>query len=352
MRRYGRVGGMETYVWELTHSLAKLGAQIHVICETVFDEPDGKISIHKIASSPPKPRWKSMLQFRNLVSEAINLTFTNLDVIIHSHERSLDHHVTTFHGPPMKSGSLSWLPLINRRTKAWFTMERDEIFGPNNQMVLPVSKFIQNQLLTLYPQMSKMESMIAYPGVSPSVHGESGNTQRADPQFKKFAFVGKEWKRKGLDIAIRIVEKFAESQHCSLDVYGPTIEDLPRGIRKHPLINCRFWMSEIPWNNYDALVHPARSEPFGMVVLEARSCGLPVLTTNVVGSTELELSGVIALPIDSDIETWTSALNELCANQKNLIPETPWTWEKLAELHVLEIYPTVISSLGTKKDSD
>ena len=33
VRRYGPVGGMERYVWELTHELRKLGHEVEVLCE-------------------------------------------------------------------------------------------------------------------------------------------------------------------------------------------------------------------------------------------------------------------------------------------------------------------------------
>ena len=45
VRRYGPVGGMERYVWELTHALAKQGQKVKIICERAYDTCDDKIDV-------------------------------------------------------------------------------------------------------------------------------------------------------------------------------------------------------------------------------------------------------------------------------------------------------------------
>ena len=103
VRRFGCVGGMESYVWNLTHELVRLGLQIEIICEETFGQFDPNILIHRIPKSQPKPRWRSMQRFRKLVTQYVNDNFQSHQVLIHSHERSDCHHVTTFHGPPISS---------------------------------------------------------------------------------------------------------------------------------------------------------------------------------------------------------------------------------------------------------
>ena len=124
VRRFGCVGGMESYVWNLTHELVRIGLQVEIICEETFGEFDSSILIHRILKSQPKPRWKSMKRFRRLVSEYIDNHFHEQSALIHSHERSNCHHVTTFHGPPISDKNLLHNLFTTRRVAAWKQMEK------------------------------------------------------------------------------------------------------------------------------------------------------------------------------------------------------------------------------------
>ncbi|MCA9062974.1 MAG: glycosyltransferase family 4 protein [Planctomycetaceae bacterium] len=50
----------------------------------------------------------------------------------------------------------------------------------------------------------------------------------------------------------------------------------------------------------DLLIHAARQEPFGRVLLEAAACGLPVVATNVGGTTEMLRNQREAILVDAD----------------------------------------------------
>jgi D-inositol-3-phosphate glycosyltransferase len=65
----------------------------------------------------------------------------------------------------------------------------------------------------------------------------------------------------------------------------------------------------------DALLVPSYSESFGLVALEAKACGTPVLAHNVGGLAELVDPGVTGVLIDTlDPEDWASALEELVSD--------------------------------------
>ncbi|MDQ6956943.1 MAG: glycosyltransferase family 4 protein, partial [Mariprofundaceae bacterium] len=67
-RRFGPVGGMERYVWELCRELASMGHQVHVLCEiNLCSEPLSRVNIHELGVIPPKPRWLSYLRFSRRV---------------------------------------------------------------------------------------------------------------------------------------------------------------------------------------------------------------------------------------------------------------------------------------------
>ena len=147
VRRFGRVGGMESYVWHLVHGLVDQDIQVTVICEQVCESPEASIRIVKVETSSARPRWKSMMTFRALVDQKIRDMFRGQTLLIHSHERSVCHQVTTFHGPPIEPPrGFGWLSRFNKRFTAWQQMELKELLGPNVQVILPVSSQVQQQL--------------------------------------------------------------------------------------------------------------------------------------------------------------------------------------------------------------
>ena len=337
VRRFGCVGGMETYVWNLVHELIKLDVQTEIICEETFGKFDPRIVIHKVPKSRPKPRWKSMFSFRELVVQYITEVLEDRSILIHSHERSSCHHVTTFHGPPIAiSQSIISRLIPNRRITAWKNMEKDELFSKSTKQVLLVSGILRDQLVKTYPELQQQNVDIAYPGVHPNFSKVKKISENRDGPVRA-VFVGKEWKRKGLELAIDIIDHC--TQDIALDVYGPTEEELPRRIIDHPCVTVQGWSERIPWEKYEILIHPAKKEPFGMVIAEARANGIKVLTSSEVGSTELGFRNTIVLQFPSSTEDWSRALEALIATKNNKLPECLWTWTALAKLHKEKFYP-------------
>lgn len=68
VRRYGPVGGMERYVWELTLQLQRLGYHVTVICERCHAEKPPSIEVHELGEVMPRPRWLSALRFSGRVA--------------------------------------------------------------------------------------------------------------------------------------------------------------------------------------------------------------------------------------------------------------------------------------------
>ena len=141
-------GGMEKYVWYLCHELAKAGISVGVICEQIDTHPVNDLEIHIVPRVSAKHRWEQLSNFSYAVDELVrDLSASAYDTIFHSHERSLNHHVTTFHGPPFTPQGIEKLLLRNsRRHKTWKEMERRELFGPNVRQITTVSKNLKNQL--------------------------------------------------------------------------------------------------------------------------------------------------------------------------------------------------------------
>ena len=85
VRRYGPVGGMERYVWELTRGLARNGVIVTIICEEVRGAVLPEITVILVSPSSHRSRWKAMSLFRSRVSAVIQDQGLG-SAIIHSHE--------------------------------------------------------------------------------------------------------------------------------------------------------------------------------------------------------------------------------------------------------------------------
>lgn len=339
VKRFGRVGGMESYVWHLVHGLSGRGFPIFVVCEQICEAPEASIRVIQVETSPEKPRYKSMLSFRARVDQKIREELRGFRVLIHSHERSLRHLVTTFHGPPIEPPrGYEWFLRFNKRLKAWQKLERDELLAPNVQMVLPVSSLVQEQLANQYPEVLEKKLDLAWPGVDLIDRVPSLRSHR-NVEDARLLFVGKEWKRKGLDIAVRIVENIRQTLPAvTLTAFGVNQSEIPGSMRALEWITFRGWSPEIPWREFDMLLHPAFKEPFGMVVAEARSYGLPVLMSSLVGAADLEFSETKILDVDAPLTEWAKVAVELIETNTGE-PEIKWSWDDLVTKHIDVIYP-------------
>ena len=283
VKRFGPVGGMETYVWRLAHGLSERGYSVSIICEQVMAEVSREIDVIQVEKCREKRRWKSMLIFRERVDAVLQDRFRSQDIIIHSHERSISHQVTTFHGPPINVDSnLNLIKKLSPRIRGWRKMERHELLSPRVQCVVLVSSQVQKVLTAEYPELISKRLQLGWPAVDQVTdfeardHHGSGST--------RFVFVGKEWKRKGLRLAVDIFESFCTTDpHATLDVYGVDSSAVPKVMRERVGVRFMGWSQQIPWVQYDVLVHPADMEPFGMVIAEARAYGVAVIMSDQVG---------------------------------------------------------------------
>ncbi|MDQ6967827.1 MAG: glycosyltransferase, partial [Mariprofundaceae bacterium] len=151
-RRFGPVGGMERYVWELCRELVSMGHQVHVLCEVnLCTEPLSNVSIHELGTVRPKPRWLAHIRFSRRVHHWLKQHRTP-EMIIHSHERTQDHHISTFHGPPFaKVRDFPLWKRISLRIKMNLWLEQRELCATQVQMIVPNSIHIANDLRHYYP---------------------------------------------------------------------------------------------------------------------------------------------------------------------------------------------------------
>lgn len=335
VRRYGPVGGMENYVYQLTRALVKKGQRVTVLCESFEGDGHDGLEVVELGNFFRKPRWLAQWGFSRRVS-AYLAKQTLSGVLVHSHERTANHHVTTFHGPPFLIRKKKALDVLSPRIHMWSYLEKRELLSPQVQAILPNSDLIAEQLESLYPDAVVNIMPPAYPGVAPHF-----SAIKRQSNGLTVGFLGKEWKRKGLDIACQVISELR--QHL------PDVHFIVAGCRPAE-INLLFkdwpedsytlagWVeTEAFFGNIDLLLHPARAEPFGMVIAEANAAGIPVVISDLCGVASLvgkDQGDVCILSRGQvNIAEWVDAcLRRLQSTSQ--VTSLGLSWDALAEQHI------------------
>jgi UDP-glucose:(heptosyl)LPS alpha-1,3-glucosyltransferase len=77
-----------------------------------------------------------------------------------------------------------------------------------------------------------------------------------------------------------------------------------------PWITFHGWTAQVPFGEYDLLIHPAREEPFGMIVPEALASGCKVLVSENVGAGEIISENLRSIEISQSSDNWASELEK------------------------------------------
>ncbi len=328
VRRYGPVGGMERYVWEISREMAVLGHHVTILCEQLLAgaAPD-KVQIIELDCVAPRPRWLAHLRFSAKVSAWLK-AHPEDKRIIHSHERTGVHQFTTFHGPPFAAvKNKPWWQRLSPRISANLWLEKREPCGLEAKAIIPNSPLIADALRQYYPS-------IATRLTSPIAPGTGEIPARADHQISPrggvIGFIGKEWKRKGLDIAVAIVAKVRKQRpDIEFFVAGPAPDEIAHLFDD--------WSGGFTllgetdstplYAQFDLLLHPARQEPYGMVIAEAQSAGVPVLVSDTCGIA-LQLDHNAVLSINAGINKWAEAVENHIGIQASIVKRD---WKTVAE---------------------
>lgn len=122
------------------------------------------------------------------------------------------------------------------------------------------------------------------------------------PQVPVLVFVGQIGMRKGVDILIESFFQVAGKTDAHLLVIGERHSQKDEAIQHHQnlitAVDSSAYRQRVHWlgrrtdvaeimPQATMLIHPARQEPLGRVLLESAASGLPIVTTNVGGSAEI-----------------------------------------------------------------
>ncbi len=307
VRRYGPVGGMERYVWETTRELAKLGHEVMVLCEVCVGEVMPGIVVHELGRMRYRPRWLYYWRFGRRVHAWLR-AHPQPGWLIHSNERVGVHDVTTIHGPPFASvRDKPWWKKVSIRVAMQLWMERRELRVA--KAIVPNSQIIAQQLAHYYPEYAHKITTPIVPGVMPGVVRPPREVPRDGGII---GFVGREWQRKGLPLAVEIVETLRKQRpKLELWVVGPEPREIQHLFRHwqggYRLLGWR--TDNAHFEQIDVLLHPAKAEPYGMVISEAMAAKVPVVVSDMCGAAAQVVEGRgEVLSLQASVASWVEAM--------------------------------------------
>ncbi len=327
VRRYGPVGGMERYVWEVTLNLRDLGHEVLVLCEECLAvKPDG-ITVVELGKCRPRPRWSALLCFSKHVTRWLD-EHPQPGSLIHSNERLAHHDVTTFHGPPFATiFEKPWWKRVSLRVAMQLFLERRELREAH--YIVPNSDLISAQLAHYYPEHKHKLTPPVVPGVT------SGAT-RADHAVPAdggvVGFVGKEWQRKGLPFAVEVVKRLRHNRpNLKFRVVGPAVKDIQHLFDSPQNDQLLGWSTDSHYTEFDVLLHPAKAEPYGMVISEAMAACVPVVISDLCGAApQVSAENGEVLSLNDGVQEWADAI-QMQLSRTSQVPRFERAWRVAAQ---------------------
>lgn len=334
VRNWGPVGGMESYVWHISHELAKKNCLVTVICEQSHKTSDHQnINIIELGQLRPKPRWLMYRRFAKKV-DAVIQTQGNQNFVIHSHERSISHDITTFHSMPFATiKDKGWWKRLSMRAWSYLRMEAQELGIEANTdslkdlKIIPVSSVIATAIQKYYPS--------AQPNIqSPITPGVIQNPKRPNKPVPHnggtIGFIGKEWARKGFEQFIKIAQQLHASRpNLKLLVLGPEKNQVMHLCTSYPgQISFLGWQASANYyQELDLLIHPASSEAYGMVITEAMASHVPVLVSSACGAAnDVSNQHGSVLDLNDSLDNWVTQANHWLDHASDVSGyERPWS---------------------------
>lgn len=329
VRRYGPVGGSERYVYELTRALAARGHRVTVVCGRRFALPPPDVAVHEVGETLQRPRWLCQWRFRRRV-RAWLAAHRPAGALVHSHERLDAHDLSTYHGPPF--AVVRTRPLWRRlslRVRMQLELEGREL--TTARAIVPVSSLVATQLAALYPEH---RARVSAP-VAPGIDGAVTRPARVVPDDGGVVgFVGKEWRRKGLPLALAIVAELQRRRpRLELHVVGPDADEV-RALFANWTEGFRLlgWRAEQDYRcAFDVLLHPAKAEPYGMVITEAMAARIPVVVSDACGAAaDVGPDAGRVVPLRAPLADWVEAVEAQLARAE---PPRSFTrnWDTVAQ---------------------
>lgn len=286
--QYNRHGGEARYSVELAENLYKKGHEVHVYTSKVSTKSEG-ITFHHLPNIPPEyPRVLSYIPY--FIQNCLNFRSHDFDIVHTAGNESLYQDIITTHSihaagmEYKKKYSSTGVGVLD---KVLLTVENHIYTKQLFKKAICASESTKAELQHFYKIPDELIEVIPY-GVNPDEFYPYENKNK-DSDKITLMIVATEFLRKGVPELIHATNILAEKHDIRLMVVGsPSVEGNGRGkdyydslANKNIIFTGKVDNLNDYYNMTDIFVFPTKYEAFGLPLLEAMSCGLPVITTNI-----------------------------------------------------------------------
>ena len=341
------IGGMDVYVWELASRL-KCRVIIPVPIYNLspgLSVPDNIKIIPIDIGKPSSDLFENIKLFNNVVFASIK----DFD-LIHANDwlfapLALRYKKELGKRFILSVHSLEYMRAVNPSEKNTNIERIEKEMFKEADSIITVSNFMKKSLSFL-----EKEIEVIY-------NGGPKNTQMKHKHSKNILFVGRLSKQKGVEhLLLAAKEVISHSTDVRFTIVGSgfmkkKLEYLAGVLGIKDYIN---FTGFIPSDKIDQLyqsadifVAPSVYEPFGLVILEAMSFGIPVITTKDTGASEQFIDGTDLLLINDHSSTELASKILLLLEDENLRKKlssnaaeklnTVFSWDRCAK-ETLEVY--------------
>ncbi len=298
-KKYTPFGG-ETYLRELINKLIELGWEVHIFCRKWNGQYEQNIKVHKVFTIP----------FSSFLREISFSIFSSLTVKKSNDFQIIQTHEKTFFQNIIRAGDgvhKEWLKQRMKRVNLfkklsiifnpfhqWYLLAEYLIYKKHRyKKIIAISELVKKNLIEHY-SVNPEDIVVIYNGIDTEKFKKNENYRKEirqkynikDSDFVAL-FVGSGFERKGVKYFIQALESVPYPV-CGLIVGKGNPKKYKKFIRNQRIIFCGPQKEvEKYYSASDIFVFPTIYEPFGLVVLEAMACGLPVITTSLAGASEI-----------------------------------------------------------------
>lgn len=355
-----RRGGIERVALECTNFLAGRGHEVHLYAaDWDRDALDARVTVHAIPL-PARGALPRLFSYARRSARALAASRPPADV----------HAAFGVESPP---GGVMWVPSVHkawleasRRQRGWkgrlrqkanlnhpllLAMEREQFAGRRYRRLIALTDQVKADLMRFYDVPS--EDIAVLPnGYSPAEFSVCRAAAHRAPMRRSLGygdddkvviFVANELERKGFGPLLRAVAQLADTRLRLLAVGRLDADRYAGEIRRLGLSErVRFTGPSDDVATYyaaaDLFALPTQYEAWGLVIVEALACGLPVVTSRLAGASAAVREGRTGNLLDDPNDP-----AEIAAGMRPLLDDPPASAEETEESVRHYAWPNVLS---------